>query len=216
MRHGGRRTTRWTLLGLLAVGALMSRGPALGGEVPVLADDRLGTRTAPLLLLTRPDVQSDLALTAEQVASAAKAALRLHERALALRGQKDSPDVVAARRGIDEEQASWVSSQLTPEQQTRLQQIDLQWEGPSALVTRPSVAAAVGLSEPQVRELRGAIVALWKKAGPTQPPSELAPAIYERADAILTAAQKDQWKAMLGRPFQVVGRAPAATTAARR
>ena len=71
MRHGGRWTTHAFVLATFLATGLGTGAPASGDDVPVLADDRLGTRTAPLLLLTRPDVQADLKLTPEQVASAA-------------------------------------------------------------------------------------------------------------------------------------------------
>ena len=66
-----------------------------------LPDERLGVRTAPLLLLSRPDVCADLGLSARQVDDAEAAISDLYVRAAALKGQVGQP-AVAARKAIDE------------------------------------------------------------------------------------------------------------------
>ena len=58
------------------------------GEEP-LPDERLGFRTAPLLLLSRPDVRADVGLNPKQTVEAEKAVADLFVRATALRGQRD-------------------------------------------------------------------------------------------------------------------------------
>jgi hypothetical protein len=179
---------------------------AVGGEEP-LPDDRLGTRIAPLLLLTRPDVQADLGLTPEQVVAASKAVESLYLQAGALRGKPDAPDVVAARRAIDQAQTDWIQTQLSVEQQTRLLQVDLQWEGPAALLSRPIVAEALGLDSSQRRALAEAVIRARRVTPATGPRAEDARHLAESALSILTDEQQARWRAMLGRPF-VLRRAP--------
>ncbi len=53
-----------------------------GSAVPTLPDDRLGVRIAPLLLLSRPDVRTEVKLTPDQEAQALAAISDLHGRAV--------------------------------------------------------------------------------------------------------------------------------------
>ena len=115
-----------------------------------LPDSRMGIRTAPLLLLTRPDVQADVGLEPSQADALHKTINELSQRAQALRG-KTGGEVVAERRAIDDAQAQWLTTNLSEQQLRRLSQIDLQWEGSSALVSRPSVADMLKLNVRQVR-----------------------------------------------------------------
>ena len=133
----------------------MATGRASGAEW-VLPDDRLGIRTAPLLLLSRPDVQADLKLDRSQVLGAQNQINELTRRALALRG-KTGTAVVADRRAIDEAQLEWLGKNLTGNQLERLWQIELQWEGASALLGRPMVAEYLRLTPEQQGSLAAII-----------------------------------------------------------
>src|SRR5262249_39724786 len=113
-----------------------------------LPDARLGVRTAPLLLLSRPDVQVELRLEPAQIAQARGTIEELTRRAVTLKG-KSGPAVVAERREIDEAQVDWLGRNLTGNQLIRLRQIELQWEGPSAMLSRPSVAEHLRLTAEQ-------------------------------------------------------------------
>src|SRR4051812_36210592 len=107
---------RGTSLWLTAVVSLAGASwpmPSRGAEP--LPDSRLGMRTAPLLLLSRADVQADLGMTREQVADADQAITTLYLKAKALRG-KSGQEVIAARRAIDEEHQRWFESRLSEEQ----------------------------------------------------------------------------------------------------
>ena len=104
-------------LGLgLVLAVLSGRCVAADWSLP---DSRMGIRTAPLLLMTRPDVQADLKLEAEQVASLHKTIEELSQRAQALRG-KTGPEVVAERRSIDDAQGRWLTDNLREDQLARL------------------------------------------------------------------------------------------------
>jgi hypothetical protein len=196
------RTHLSTCVGLLLAWLV---APAIA-PVSVRADEpeypasRLGTQTAPLLLLSRADVRTDLALSPEQIASAERTMSELYVRAAAIKG-KTGPSVLAARRAIDEAQKRWIDTELNADQRTRLIQIDLQWEGPAALVTRPVMAESLRLTDPQRQSLKQAVEELDRKRaqGPLQPADERK--LAETALALLTPAQRKAWRDMLGKPF---------------
>jgi hypothetical protein len=172
-----------------------------------LPDGRMGIRTAPLLLLTRPDVRSDVKLEAAQVASLHKTIDELSQRAQALRG-KTGGTVVAERRAIDDAQSQWLTANLTEQQFSRLSQIDLQWEGSSALVSRPAVTEILKLSTSQVRDLTNLIAernARFIKNG-FNPAEETA--IRRKSLAILSNPQLEAWNGVLGERCQFVTNAP--------
>lgn len=165
-----------------------------------LPDERLGIRTAPLLLLSRADVRADLGLSVEQSAKAETALADLYVRGTAIRGQKGAR-AVAARRAIDEAEAVWFKDNLTASQRVRMTQIDLQWEGPSALIGRPVVADTLTLTTDQRAALakavdeRDAVRAVRKSPGAEE--EKLA----KTALSLLDPTQKERWRLMLGHPF---------------
>jgi len=150
--------------------------------------------------LSRSDVRVELALSAEQASAAEQMMSQLYVRAAALRG-KTGLDVLTARRAIDAAEQQWIETQLTDAQRTRLVQIDLQWEGPAALVTRPILADSLGLSSAQKQSLSRAVAEVSRKRaqGQYQPSDERN--LAELALSLMNADQKARWKAMLGRPF---------------
>lgn len=210
-RHGSTRAA--LLLSLLL---LATQSAARGGEY-YLSDARLGQKTAPLLLLSRPDIQVDLALTTEQIASAEAIIDELYTRAEALRGQANSTEVLAERRAIDAAQAHWIVTRLSSEQQDRLTQLDLQWEGPAALVSRRMVSDALALSAAQVRSLSQAASTYRASIRGGQPARAAERAFATTALATLNADQQERWRVMLGKPmaFKTTSR-PVAPSAVRR
>jgi hypothetical protein len=188
-----RPSFRW-ILALLALAA-----PALAGEEPPLPDSRLGHRTAPLLLLSRPEVRADMGMTPAQAESAARAIRSFYVQAYALRGKPSTPETIRARRAVDDEAFAWIDSQLSPEQQARLSQIDLQWEGPRALVSRPSIARMLDLSKDQVHTLTTAVAR--RDAAHAKGHADADRILGEVALACLNDAQRETWKGLLGKPF---------------
>lgn len=194
---------------MVLVSLVLAARPALAGEY-YLSDERLGTRIAPLLLLTRGDVQADLRLTTEQVANAARAIDALYTRAESLRGRGNGPEAVAARRAIDDEQRQWLVTNLTAAQQARLTQIDLQWEGASALISRVSVAEAVAVTPDQARELK----ALLARNPGT--PRESQRKLGAHALTLLTPEQRARWRALMGPPIAFQSASQGEPTSSRR
>jgi hypothetical protein len=189
------------VLGLLLLDLAATPTVALAGtENAALPDDRLGIRTAPLLLLSRPDVRADLGLTPQQADSAERAITDLYVRAAALRG-KTGAEALQARKAIDDAQRQWIEASLTPDQRTRLLQIDLQWEGPSALVSRPVVADTLVLTPDQRQAIQQAITVRNSARAAGQGPRVAEEALAKTVLSVLAPNQKARWHAMLGRPF---------------
>jgi hypothetical protein len=164
-----------------------------------LPDNRLGIRTAPLLLLSRPEVDRELKLERSQILGARRMIDDLTRRAVALRG-KTGAAVIAERRMIDEAQLQWLSRNLTGNQLERLRQIELQWEGAGAMLSRPRVAEYLRLTPEQRQGLARVVTErnAAKMRGLTAPADE--PAFNERAQSLLSAAQRELWVNLLGAP----------------
>ena len=178
-----------------------------------LPDESRGSRVAPLLLLSRPEVRDDLRIAPEQVVEVEKAIAELHEKALALRG-KTGEAAVAGRRSVDEGQKAWLEAHLTPDQVDRLWQVDLLWEGPAAMATRPAVAEALALSDEQKAALHAA---LFERNAARDMTKDVAAANHqfgERALATLSDGQKQRWARMVGRPIARKVTASASASAA--
>ena len=193
MRHGSTRLVRLTLL----IASLISSN-AFAGDEPPLPNFRLGSRVNPLLLLSRPDVRTDLNLSAEQTSSAERAIRNLYVQAHSLRDKPKNPETLRARRAVDDEAFTWITSRLSPEQNARLAQIDLQWEGPSAL-SRTTIARDMHLDHAQIAKLKAAIE---RHAESRKKKHESADEVLaEVALSILSGPQRETWKAMLGVPI---------------
>jgi len=154
------------------------------------------------LLLSRSDVRADLALDAQQAIAAERAITELYVSAAKLRGQPDEV-AIPGRQAIDQAQRRWLDENLTPAQRGRLTQIDLQWEGPAAVITRPVIAETLSLTPEQRRTLAAAVARRHaeRDRGATDPHAERP--LAEVVLSTLTADQQGRWKAILGRPFVV-------------
>ena len=178
-----------------------------------LPDASRGSRVAPLLLLSRPEVREDLRLAPDQVAEAEKAVTALREKAAAIKGQTGEA-ALAGRRAVDDGQKSWLEAHLTPDQVDRLWQVDLLWEGPAAMATRPGVADDLGLSDDQKAALRVALAGRNARRDKTGDVAAANRQFGERALVVLSDAQKRRWTEMVGRPIAAKGAAPTATATA--
>jgi len=166
----------------------------------VLPDNRLGVRTAPLLLLSRPDVQSDLQLDHEQVRAAYVAINELTARASSLRG-KSGATVISERRAIDAAQLEWLGTHLSGNQLERLRQVELQWEGVSAMLSRPMVAEYLRLTPDQRQGLARMISERnVRKRAPSAPADDRI--FAAKAHEMLSKEQQELWKNLLGTPIQ--------------
>ncbi|SRR5579883_520581 len=193
MRHGCIMALATLVLTLSGAGA-----QAADDEVMVL-DERIGIRTAPILLLARPDVQRELHLDPKQVAGARNTIARLLEEALRLKNQA-GPAVAARRASIDDEMTRWLVLNLAKDQLARLREIDLQWEGPAAM-GRPFVAEYLKLTDAQhltVDRLLAAHRQAYRARGRLT--AEERATFSRQALAVLTPGQRELWDRLLGPP----------------
>jgi hypothetical protein len=209
MRHGSTIVPAVLVLAAALAGAGGSQDAPPSDWVKML-DERFGMPVAPIYLLLRPDVQGDLQLNQRQVAGARDMVGRLIDRLLNLK-RKSTPDAnQAERRQIDEQMATWLRQELSPAQCERLTQINLQWEGASAL-RRSAVAEYLRLDEAQssrVHDLLAQRDQRWIKG--TLKSGEF-DQFSREALGILTALQKEQWDHLLGPPCRfTIGQASGA------
>jgi hypothetical protein len=166
-----------------------------------LPRSRQGSRTAPILLLTRTDVQNELALSPERVAAARSLANELRREALALHG-KTGDGILMARRAIDDRQTQWLNKNLSPSQLDRLHQLDLQWEGPVAFLSRPIIADYMRLAPEQRQAIAQVVADRAARHKQAQTPQESEDAFAELILAKLTDVQRARWFALQGKPFR--------------
>lgn len=102
---------------------------------------------------------------------------------------------------------------LEPQQLTRLKQIELQWQGPRALL-RPDVQAKLLLAKPQLDAIAAEVTAIdnairnaWKRTRKGRPRSTVEKTIQRiksgegrKILGRLDADQRSRWQALLGRP----------------
>ena len=184
-------------------------GDAPDGTPWRLPDEALGARMAPILLLSRPDVQQALEMGPDQVASARASIVELSSRAASLRGRSGA-DVVASRREVDDSARRWLDENLSADQLGRLGQIELQWEGAAALLSRPTIAASLGLTDEQRSKISES---LSRPADPGEGPVDAHRRRHRDAASILNEDQRLRWLAMLGPPFEPGSSRPAEAVA---
>lgn len=106
---------------------------------------------------------------------------------------------------------------LTPPQLRRLEQLQLQHEGPGAL-GRPEIRKELKITDEQlmrfavvIRAMQSKIEPLIKEAQSGGNPEEIRPKAIkirkdheEKIEALMTDVQREQWKAMRGKPVDVL------------
>jgi len=166
-----------------------------------LPRSRQGSRTAPILLLTRADIRNELALSPEVAAAAKSLAGELQRKASALHG-KTGAGILTARRAIDDQQTQWLNKNLSQAQLDRLHQLDLQWEGPAAFVSRPIIADYLKLSPQQIQGIAEIVADRAGRSKPPQTPQLSEAAFVQLVLTKLSDEQRNQWQSLQGRPFQ--------------
>jgi hypothetical protein len=197
---------------VLLMAAVWSRAGSGDGPPPSLPllvpDSLIGDRIAPLLLLSRADIRAEVALDPLQTADLERAIADLHARAAALKGQA-GPSVIAARKEIDENMQRWIDVHLSEAQRVRLIQVELWWEGPSALVTRPIVADTLALTQAQRLTLGQAVNDYRQKrrSGTLRP--EDVERLARLSFDVLNEDQRHRYDEMRGRPIKLETRVAA-------
>ena len=133
--------------------------------------------------------------------------------------QKTSPDF---RKVLDSREKTWVflEEALSAEQLKRFEQLELQHEGPPALF-RPEIAKELQITGEQRNQFMGLVQEMTKKLQPlikeaksAANPQEMEKMRQEalkmrqdcqgKMEALMSDAQKKQWKEMTGKPFDTL------------
>jgi len=131
-------------------------------------------------------------------------------------GQEREKKLNEHRKNAEEKLAKHLKEVLQPGQLNRLRQVKLQQEGGFAL-GRDDVREDLKISQEQlkkfmaiVQELQHKVEPLVKEAQSGGNPQEIGPKIEKlrkdhakKLEAVLTDAQKKQWKELLGLPFEL-------------
>jgi hypothetical protein len=121
------------------------------------------------------------------------------------------------RRKAQEKLADFLKETLNADQLQRLHQLELQQEGPFAIVSRPEIGQALEITDEQrmqfmavLQELKKKIEPLIKEAQSGGNPQEIEARIMKirkahegKIEAVLREAQKKQWREMLGKPLDL-------------
>ncbi len=211
------------LVAILSVGFSQQAGPGRtgasgqGGRQPGFFAPGSGFRA---FLIMREDVQKELKLTEAQKKSLQARLQALFPRSSGQtsprsQGGQGGQGGGASRPNPSEAVDKAIKEILTPAQQKRLQELALQWDGPSALL-RTDIAQKVGLSSQQQQKIRELVQAQSQKMREAFQRARNNPGEREklrqqmeqnRKDlnnkilALLTPAQKQKWQSLLGKPF---------------
>ncbi len=179
--------------------------------------DGLGAR----FVIFRDKVQNELKLSDDQKATLRKRleATNGQVRGFFQKAQDLKPDERARRMRefqmkVNEELAAFLKTILKDGQLQRLRELVLQREG-SFAVMQPEVARELGILDEQRKQCMEVVQEMHKKVEPLMKevqsggdPREIGPRIMKirlehegKIEAILSDAQKKQWKKMLGKPF---------------
>jgi len=175
----------------------------------------------PPFAVFRDNVQAELQLSAEQKEKIKKRlqetlqeTMRFFQSFGAQNGQERENAIQSYRERAQDNLRAFLQGLLNEKQLTRLRQLELQQEGPFAFVGRPDLGQELKITEAQRRQFMTVLQEMETKIAPLVMalqsggnPQEIGPKIMKvrkdqesRLEALLTAAQKKQWKEMLGAP----------------
>ena len=134
-----------------------------------------------------------------------------------LKGEEREKELKAYRPKAQKKQATFLKETLKDDQRKRLRQLELQQEGAFVLMHGSGVGKDLKITDEQrkqfmtvIQDMQKKIAPLIKEAQSGGDPKEIWPKIMKiRKDhegklvALLTDAQKKQWKEMLGKPLDL-------------
>jgi hypothetical protein len=183
----------------------------------------LETGLGPQFIVFRDKVQEDLKVSADQkqklqgrMEIAIKEMMENFQLFGGLAPDERGKKMGSYRQTAEEKQAAFLKDTLTKEQLERMRQLTLQREGLFTL-GHPEMMAELKLTDQQnrqfmalIQEMQKAIEPLFQEAQSAENPQELGPKVmklrkqYEgKIEAMLSDAQKEQWKEMLGKPLDL-------------
>jgi hypothetical protein len=167
-------------------------------------------------IVYRTNVQEELKLSSDQKQALQEKLPGYLQEALDLEAG-DREQKQSIRQKSYEKLWAYLNVILTGEQLTRCRQLELQHEGPAALVGRPEIARELKITDAQRNQFIAVVQDMQKKMEPLTREAHSggdreairlrATKIYEdqegRIEAILSESQRKQWKEMYGKPFDV-------------
>jgi hypothetical protein len=175
-------------------------------------------------IISRDKVQEELKLSGDQkqklretMTGSIQETMKVVQKLEGLTDGEREKEMQSHRRGSGEKFAAFLRETLTADQLQRFRQLQLQHDGPGAL-GRPEVRQELNITDGQLRQFMGVIQEMQKKIEPLMKearsggnPQEIRPNVIKirkdheaMLEAILSAAQRKQWKDMLGKPVDVL------------
>jgi hypothetical protein len=198
--------------------------PTDAGPVPEEAGRHLTRALGTSFLVFHPQVQKELRLSAQQKQQLRQRlqetfpdTMKFFAKLKDLKPGEREKKHHAHRQTAQEKLAAFLKKTLKPAQRRRLRQIELQQEGLFGLLGRPKLMAELKVTDQQRRQFMAVVEKMGKKIQPLLQkaqsggkPEEIGPKVLKirkehesKAEAILSAAQKRQWKKLLGKPFDL-------------
>jgi Spy/CpxP family protein refolding chaperone len=212
----------------LTVGVLVVIGlacaPAGAQDVPEEARKAIAQNLHGSFLVYRDKVQDDLKLSNEQKDKLAEHLkerlpdfMKFFENLGGLKGEEREKELKAFRQKAQEKLVAVLKETLKEDQGKRLRQLELQQEGPFALLHDEGIGKGLKVTEKQrkqimavVQEMQKKVQPLIKKAQEGGKPEEIRPKVMEvrkeyagKIEAILSDEQKKQWQTMLGKALEL-------------
>jgi hypothetical protein len=199
-------------------------GTADGDPIPDEVRRQLTEALGPPFIVFRDKVQEELKLSDEQkkklerqLQDTVQDAMKFFEKAKDLKPEEREQEHQAYSRKAQEKLAAFLKDTLKDDQRQRLRQLALQQQGLFALFGEEKVQAELKITDEQRKQLMGVIEDLQKKIQPLIKeaqsggnPVEIRPKIMKirkeqegKIEAVLTDAQKKQWRELLGKPFDL-------------
>jgi len=170
-------------------------------------------------LLMMPEVQREIGLTQQQLQQIQQLMMQQREQMREMMQQMGAATPEQRQQLMQQAMRGWEEEMgkiLQPNQKARLRELQLQAEGASALM-RPDVAKELNLTDEQkgkinniMQQYRQRQAQLWQPGGDPnadrqarfQQMQQLRQQMDKELLEVLTPEQQEQWKKMLGKPFQ--------------
>jgi hypothetical protein len=190
-------------------------------EIPAEAIRHLTQALGPSFLVFYKKVQDELKLSKDQAGKLKKQlwdtvpdAMQFFQKLDKRKPQEREKELGSYRRKAQEKLAKFLKATLKDDQLERLRQLEFQQQGLFALLGRPDLVKTLKITQEQQKQFMAVVHQMQQKIAPLieeaqsgkGKPDEIGPKAMKirkeherKLEAILSAAQKKQWKEMLGK-----------------
>ncbi len=203
----------------LLVFASLVCAQAAAEDIPEEARKQMTQALGGSFLVFRDKVQEELKLSKEQkekleqhLLAQLPDAMQFFEKLSGLEGEEREKELKAYRQKAQEKLAAVLKETINEDQRKRLRELELQQEGPFALLGVGEIGKDLKITDEQrkqfmavIQEMQAKIEPLVKEVQSGGNPQEIRPKIMQvrkdhegKLEALLTDAQKKQWKELLG------------------